>query len=55
MPETIPLCTNLGVESQNVIIDHTIAALLDLVYERVSTIAGVAGLVERPVERDADA
>lgn len=57
MPETIPLCTTLSVESQDVIVDYAIGttSLLDLVYERVSAIAGVARPVERPVERDTDA
>ena len=57
MPETIPLCATLSVERQDIIIDDTIGTtfLLDLVYVRVSAVAGVAGLVERPVERDADA
>ena len=57
MPETIPLRTTLSVESQNIIIDYTIGTtfLPDLVYVRVSAVAGVARLVERPVKRDADA
>ena len=57
MPETIPLRTTLSIKSQNIIIDYTIGTtfLLDLVYVRISAVAGVARLVERPVERDADA
>ena len=57
MPETIPLCTTLSVESQNIIIDYTIGttSLPDLVYVRVSAVARVTRLVERPVEGDADA
>ena len=57
MPETIPLCTTLSVESQDIIIDHTIGItlVLNFVCVRVSAEAGVARLVERPVKRDADA
>ena len=57
MSETIPLCTTLSVKRQDIIIDYTIGTtfLLNLVYVRVSAVAGVARLVERPVERDADA
>ena len=57
MPETIPLRTTLSIESQGIIIDYAIGTtfLLNLVYVRVSAVAGVARLVERPVERDADA
>lgn len=57
MSETIPLSTTLSVESQDVIVDYAIGctSLLDLVYTRVSAVAGVAGLVERPVQRDTHA
>ena len=57
MPETVPLRTTLSVESQDVIVDHTIGStsLLDLVYIRFSAIAGGARLVERPVEGETEA
>ena len=57
MSETIPLRTTLSVESQDVIVDHAIGStsLLDLVYIRFSTIAGVGRLVERPVEGETKA
>ena len=57
MSETIPLRTTLSIKSQDIIIDHTIGTtfLLNLVDIRISAVAGVAGLVQRPVEGDADA
>lgn len=57
VPETIPLCTTLSVESQDIIINYAVGttSLLDVVYKRVSAITGVARLVERPVERDTNA
>ena len=57
MPETIPLCTTLSVESQDIIVDYTTGAtsLLNLVDKRISTVAGIARLIKRPIERDAEA
>ena len=57
MPETIPLCTTLSIDGQDVIVDYTIGptSLPDLMNITVSAIAGIGRLVKRPVERDADA